>query len=197
MQTPLELSFNNLDPSPAVETKIRERVDRLDRLFPNVISCHVAVDSYHRSEGRGRSKAVAYDVRIDMRLPGVELAVSRKPGNRHAHTDIYVAVRDSFDAMERQVKSHVDKLNREVKTHPEPLQGKVARLFRDEGYGFIATTDGREIYFHRNSVIDEGFFGLDVGSPVQLSVIDGESAEGTQATTVRAIRPQQLRQQPQ
>jgi ribosomal subunit interface protein len=197
MQTPLELSFNNLDPSPAAETKIRERVARLDRLFPNIVSCHVAVDSDHRSEGRGRSKAVAYDVRIEVRVPGTELAVSRKPGNRHAHTDIYVAVRDSFDAMERQLKSYADRLHRDVKTHSEPLQGKVARLFRDEGYGFIATTDGREVYFHCNSVIEEGFFGLDIGSPVQLSVIDGESAEGTQATTVRMIRPQQLRQQPQ
>lgn len=196
MQTPLELSFNGLDASPAVETRIRERVARLDRLFPGITSCHVAVDSHHRSEGGGRSKAVAYDVRIELRVPGTELAVSRKPGNRHAHTDIHVAVRDSFDAMERQLKAYADRLHREVKTHPEPLQGKVARLFRDQGYGFIATTDGREVYFHRNSVIDEGFFGLDVGSPVQLSVVDGESPQGTQATTVRPIRPRQLRQQP-
>ena len=196
MQSPLELSFNNLDPSPAVETRIRERVARLDRLFPKITTCHVAVDSNRRAEGHGHSRAVAYDVRIELHVPGAELAVSRRPGNRHKHSDIYVAVRDSFDAMERQLKSYADRLHRDVKSHAEPLQGKVARLFRDDGYGFIATTDGREVYFHRNSVIDEGFFGLDVGSPVQLSVIDGESAEGTQATAVRPIRPQQLRQQP-
>lgn len=196
MQTPLELSFNNLDPSEAVEQRVRERADRLERRFGGITSCHVWIDTYHRSQAKTHGKPVEYDVRIEVRVPGTELAVSRKPGDRRAHTDIMVAVRDSFDAMERQLRDYASRLQGEVKSHPTPLQGKVGRVFPDEGYGFIQTTDGREIYFHRNSVIEDGFDGLESGTPVELSVIDGESPEGPQATTVRAIRPQQLLRQP-
>ena len=69
------------------------------------------------------------------------------------------------------------------------------RLFPE--HGFIATTDGRELYFHANTVVGNGGFdALEEGAPVEVRTIHGESPHGPQATTVTPIRPQQLRAQP-
>lgn len=196
VQTPLELSFNNMDASDAAKSMVEARAARLDERFDGITSCHVWVDAEQRSATGSTARNVTYDVRIELRVPGTELAVNSKPGNIRAHTDLRIAIRDSFDAMERQLAGYAEKLRREVKAHDAPLQGKVVRLFPAQGYGFVATTDGREVYFHRNSVTEDGFASLDAGTPVQLTVIDGESPEGPQATTVRPIRPRQLERQP-
>jgi cold shock CspA family protein/ribosome-associated translation inhibitor RaiA len=196
VQTPLELSFNNMDASDAAKAMVSERAARLDERFDGITSCHVWIDAERRSASGATARNISYDVRIELRVPGTELAVNAKPGDVRAHTDLRIAIRDSFDAMERQLESYAERLRREVKSHGAPLQGKVLRLFPAQGYGFIATTDGREIYFHRNSVTEDGFASLDVGAPVQLTVVDGESPEGPQATTVRPIRPRQLERQP-
>jgi cold shock CspA family protein len=74
-----------------------------------------------------------------------------------------------------------------VKAHAVPPQGKILRLFPD--HGFILTNEGLEIYFHRNAVVDARFEDLGTDMPVELSLIDGESPMGPQATTVRPIRP--------
>jgi cold shock CspA family protein len=68
-----------------------------------------------------------------------------------------------------------------------PLHGKVVRLFPYEGYGFVAASDGREIYFHKNSVVRQGFDKLAEGSEVRLVVAEKESAEGPQASTVELV----------
>jgi cold shock CspA family protein/ribosome-associated translation inhibitor RaiA len=196
MQSPVELSFTNVDPSPAVEERVNHRVGRLERLFDGITSCHVWIEASHLSQApsRSRGKTVSYEVRIELRVPGTELAVSRKPGDQGAHKSLKVAVRDSFDAMEKQLKHYVGQLRRDVKSHPAPLQGKVVRLLLE--HGFIATTDGQEIYFHAHSVAEDGFGALEIGAPVELTMVEGESAEGPQATTVTPIRPQQMRAQP-
>jgi cold shock CspA family protein len=126
-------------------------------------------------------------VRIEIGVPGKDLIVSRHPKDKHAHEDIYVAIRDAFDAARRQLEDHVRKRAGKVKLHEVPLHGKVVRIFPYEGYGFIAASDGREIYFHKNSVLSEAFDSLEVGSEVRLSVAERESAEGPQASTVDPI----------
>lgn len=182
MDVPLEISFHNTEPSEALEAKIRERVDRLHRYFDRINSCRVAVEVPHRS---GAQQPQAFHVRIEARVPTKELVVSHDPGRRDDHFDPYLAVRDAFDAMDRQLEEHSRKMRNEVKTHEVPNQGKVLRIFAD--HGFIATTDGREIYFHRNSVVDAGFDSLTRGDTVELSLAHGESPAGPQASTVRPI----------
>ena len=58
-------------------------------------------------------------------------------------------------------------------------------MFPEGGYGFIATPEGRELYFHRNSVLEPGFDQLEVGTEVRFDEEMGE--QGPQATTVKAI----------
>jgi ribosomal subunit interface protein len=183
MDIPLEIAFHNVPPSEAIERRIRERVERMQRHFSHVNSCRVVFEVPHRSP----ANALEYHVRIETRVPDKELVVSRDPGDRRAHFDPYVAVRDAFDAMERQLEAHSQKIRSETKVHPAPLQGRVLRTFRD--HGFAATNDGRELYFHRNAVADGGFDALEEGAVVELTVVHGESPMGPQASTVRPIRP--------
>jgi len=112
MQTPLEILFVDVDRSPAAEDRIRERVDRLEHRFDGITSCHVYVSAPHQHHRKGN----LWQVRIEVRVPGDELAVTNKPGDVNAHEDVYVAIRDSFDAMERQLEAWKQRV-RDVRAH--------------------------------------------------------------------------------
>lgn len=190
MDVPLELAFHNMEPSDSIEQKVRERVDRLHRYFARINSVRVAVEVPHRSQ----KHALTYHVRIQVGVPDKELVVSRDPGDRGAHYDPMLAVRDAFEAMEKQLSAHAHKIRGEVKRHESPVQGRILRLVFD--HGFIATNDNREIYFHRNAVVGTDFEDLEEGAPVELDVAYGESPEGPQATTVRTIRRMEYTPEP-
>lgn len=183
MDVPVEIAFQDMEASEALEARIRDRAQRLQRFFDRINSCRVIVSTPHGSSQGGRQ---AFHVTVDVTVPGRELAVSRDPGAQDRHYDPHVAVRDAFDAMEKQLESFKEKKKGEVKTLNAPLQGKILRMFPD--YGFIEVTDGREIYFHRNTVIGGRFEDLEADDPVELALVHGESPMGPQATTVKPIR---------
>lgn len=184
MESPLELSFKNLQPSEFVERLVRERVARLERLHDRITSCHVFIEAPHKRHRKGNR----YEVRLEVRVPGTELAVASKPGDINAHEDINVAVRDAFNAMERQLKRQKQKMSGEVKIHEGDLQGRVTEIDHEKGFGQILAVDGRLIYFHENSVVGTGFRELGRDDPVELVVQTDESEIGPQASTVRPIR---------
>ncbi len=189
MQVPLEITFHELDRSEAVEARVRERVQRLERFHKGITSVHVGIEKPHRHHVHGN----LYHVRVEARVPGTELVVSRDPGDNEAHKDVMVAVRDAFDAMERQLANHARRQRKDVKHHEgRPDQGRIGRIFHDRGFGFIDTLDGREIYFHRNSVIDAEFESLETGQAVELVITNGDTPEGPLASTVRPIGNLQL-----
>ncbi len=183
METPVEIVFDDVESSPAVEQRIRERVRKLERFYQRITSCHVAVRKPHRHGRKGNR----WDVRVEVRVPGTELVTSRKPGDVNAHEDLLVAVRDAFDAMERELKSWAAKAQGDVKTHAPPPQGKIQELEPARDFGQIAMNDGRLVYFHRNSVVDTDFDALEIGDPVEVVVRSKESDVGPQASTVRRI----------
>ncbi len=39
MKIPLQITFRDFDSSPAVDARVREEVDKLERFHPNIISC--------------------------------------------------------------------------------------------------------------------------------------------------------------
>ena len=80
-----------------------------------------------------------------------------------------------------------------VKLHEVDAHGRVSKISAEEDFGFIATPDGREIYFHRNSVIDNAFDRLSVGSEVRFAEELGE--KGAQASTVYLIGKHHLNEQ--
>lgn len=181
MQLPLQITFRDIGPSPAVEAAIRERAARLDRFHPHITGCHVTVEGGHRHHHKGH----LYKVKISVTIPGGEIVATHAHPRDHAHEDVYVAIRDAFDAVTRQLEDRVRIKHGQVKSHAAPLHGKVVRLFPD--HGFIEAADAGEVYFHKNSVVDQAFERLEVGSEVIVAIAEGESPNGWQASTVRPV----------
>ena len=180
MQLPLQITFRHMDSSEAVAARIRERAGELERFFDRIISCRVVVECRHPRRRQGN----LFRVRVDLKIPGREIAVGRDPAAHHSHEDVYVAIRDAFDAARRALEDHVRERRGEVKLHAVPEHGRIARLLPERDGGFILTSDGNEIYFHRNSVANSGFDKLAVGDEVRFVAQHSESAAGPQASTV-------------
>jgi len=174
MQIPVEITLRDIPHSEAVETRIREKIKKLDRFHERVMSCRVTVESPQQKKHQGK----LYSVHIDMKVPGGgELVV-----NRAQNEDIYVAIRDAFNAAGRQLEDHVRRQRGDVKTHDVPHIGRVIQMFPAQGFGFIETPDRRQIYFHRNSVAQPGFDRLEIGTEVEY--VEEMGNEGPQARMV-------------
>ena len=112
MAIPLQITFRNMPASLAVRARIEEQVEKLLRFNERLTSCHVVVRAPHRHQRKGK----LYQVSIDAKVPGKEIAVNRDPGENGAHHDVYVAVRDAFTALTRQLED-VTRIRRgDVKT---------------------------------------------------------------------------------
>jgi ribosomal subunit interface protein len=178
MQIPLQITYRNMEPSEAIDTKIREKAGKLEIFAEHITSCRVIVEAPHKHHHKGR----IYVVKIDVTLPGEEIVASHSKDKNHAHEDVYVALRDAFDAARRQLEDYVRRHRNKVKSHKVESHGLISELFPFEDYGVIETSDGREIYFHRNSVINADFDKLETGISVHFSEEMAEN--GPQASTV-------------
>ena len=118
MQLPLQITFRNIPPSEAVEAKVRERAEKLERITDNILACRVTIEAPHKHHCKGST----YQVRIDLTVPGNEIVVSRDPGLNHAHEDVYVAVRDAFNAVRRQLEGYVRQQQGNAKQHQQNLR---------------------------------------------------------------------------
>ncbi len=182
MQVPLEIVFEDMDPSNAIEARLREESSKLEQFYERITSARVVIAKPHKRHQKGNT----YCVRIHMAVPGGgDIVVNRDPGDRGAHEDVYVTIRDAFRAARRQLQDEVRRQKGKVKTHEAPPHGVIASLVPHEDHGFIATSDGREIYFHRNSVANEGYDDLEEGQQVRFSESRGD--KGPQASFVRPI----------
>lgn len=179
MQTPVQITFRGMPTSDAVERRIREKAAKLEHYHDRITSCRVVVEAPHRRHHKGR----LYTVSIDLTVPGAELVVNNEKRFHHSHEDVYVALRDAFNAMRRQLEDFARTQRGDVKMHEGPPQGTVRRLFPD--HGFIETADRGDVYFHRNSVVDGKFDELREGVQVRFVAVDGE--QGLQASTVHPL----------
>lgn len=173
MQIPLQISFHGMDRSDAMEVALRKNVQHLERFASDIMSCRVAVDVLQKHRHQGRP----FGVRIDLTVPGRELVV-----NRVEHEDVYVAMRDAFDDMKRQLEDVVRQRRGQEKVHPRELHGEVVRLDDEGGFGFIRTPDGQEYYFGRDNLAGARFEQVQIGSAVQF--IAEVAAQGRQAKRV-------------
>ncbi len=183
MQTELQLRWHNVDPSEAVAAHVRDEVVRLERLWDRIAGCAVTLEAPSRHHRRSGAQ---YRVRIEVSVPRGRIVVGRDPPKTWAHGDLYLAVKGAFREAQRQLADHVRRLDARVKAHAAPAVATVARLMPREGYGFLRTADGREIYFHERSVLDGGFPRLRVGSEVRY--VEEAGDEGPQASTVKPVR---------
>lgn len=181
MEMQLKIAFRGMRKSPAVESFVREWAEKLAGVYDRIERCDVVVEAPHLRRRRGNQ----FRVRVTMTVPGGQLVVSRDPGPNEAHQDVYVAVRDSFQAARRQLEDHVrHRLRRDVKTAVEPPHARVAYLDAEREWGYLEDEDGRRLYFHRNAVLG-GADALAIGDEVRFAEKAGD--KGPQASTVERI----------
>lgn len=181
MKVPLQISFHGITPSPAIENEIRQRAAKLDRFYKRLTACRVVVEEPHRHHRKGKR----FSVRIDLSVPGDELVVCRSTEKSNAPTNIHFAIRDAFDNALRQLQGYAERHRGETKTHVEPPHGRIARLFPNEECGFLESADGREVYFHARSVLNNDFNNLSVGNEVRFAEELGD--KGPQASSVEVV----------
>jgi ribosome-associated translation inhibitor RaiA len=110
---PLQITFHAVPHSDAVEAEIRARAAELEHFYDHIIGCRVVVDAPHERHHQG----MLYSVRVDLHVPEGEIVVGRERRFDHAHEDVYVAIRDAFDAAVRQLEDYVRLRRGKVKRH--------------------------------------------------------------------------------
>ena len=174
---PVQITIRDVPNSTALEDHIRKRAEKLNHFYQRIHTCKIVIDFFQKSKHQGK----LYNVRIDLTLPGKELVVNRKKDE-----DVYVAIRDAFKALERQLESFVHQRRGDVKSHEAVDRGSITKLFGEEEYGFIQGIDGNEYYFNLENVAHPTFSDLRIGDSVQF--IGVTSGEGRQAKRVTKDR---------
>ncbi|MFO7556654.1 MAG: ribosome-associated translation inhibitor RaiA [Desulfobacterales bacterium] len=159
MKIPLQITARNFELTKAIDAAIREQAEKLDRIYDQILRCEIVLEVPHQRQTKG----VIYNVRINVTVPGGQIQVSKE-----LHEDLYVSINRAFDKAHRQLKQFVSQQRRDVKYHEETPFGIITKIFPEEGYGFLTTPDGREIYFHENSVVGRKFKVLEAGSKVRF-----------------------------
>ncbi|MEX1034144.1 MAG: HPF/RaiA family ribosome-associated protein [Cellvibrionaceae bacterium] len=178
MRPPLQITWYDIPQSDALEADIRAKAEKLGQYSDNILSCHVVVGAPHRQHRQGN----LYRLRIGVSVPGKEIVVTRDPGDKNAHRDMYVTIRDAFSAARRQLQDYVRVQQGMVKQHDESLPAVVAKTFPEADYGFLISPEGDEIYFHRNSLLNGDFDSLSHGMEVRY--VEEMGYQGPQAKQV-------------
>jgi cold shock CspA family protein len=137
----------------------------------------VAVEAEHRYPSGGE---ISYSVKVQLSVPGEDLVVSRQDD-----PVLLTAIQRAFDAARRQLQDHVRRLREPAAVSPGDNRARVTKLFTYEGFGFLETATGEEVYFHRNSVLNDQFDQLEIGTEVRFAL--GQGNKGPQASTVSPV----------
>ncbi len=106
MQVPVQIAFEGIAHSDAIEARIREEVEKLEQFFGRIVSGRVVVARPQHRHHKGD----IYQVRIHLVMPDApDVVVTREPAATGAHEDVYVTVRDAFKAGRRQIQDAADK----------------------------------------------------------------------------------------
>lgn len=112
MKLPLQVQFQGMKPSPALEQAARQRARRLDRYFGRIMSCRVDVELLQKHQHQGRP----FGVRLHLSVPGHQFTVDRVQ-----HEDPYVALRDAFEDMKRHLEESVGRVKASRRTALSPI----------------------------------------------------------------------------
>jgi cold shock CspA family protein/ribosome-associated translation inhibitor RaiA len=187
MQTPVEVDFQGMSGTAGIRDAISRHLAELEDRYGRVTACRVVLKGpgeHHRTGG-------LYEVNLRLALPnGREVNVDRTAKADERHSDLAFAINDAFKRARRRLQDQARRLQGQVKHHEGQPIGKIVRLDASGEFGFLQTGDGREIYFHRNSVLDDPA-RLTVGARVAFAEEAGE--KGPQASTVKLLGKHALR----
>jgi cold shock CspA family protein/ribosome-associated translation inhibitor RaiA len=188
MQTPVEIDFQGMPATREIQSAIAKHVADLEQRYGRITAGRVVL----KAPGGRHHTGGLYEVNIRIALPdGREVNVDRTAMADERHSDLHFAVNDAFKRARRQLQDQVRQLQGQVKAHEDLPIGTVSRLDSSGEFGFIESSDGREIYFHRNSVLDNSFARLTIGTRVTFAEEDGD--KGPQASTVSVLGKHGLR----
>jgi ribosomal subunit interface protein len=173
MQIPLQITFREIEHSEVLENHIRDKAQKLEQFYSALVGCKVVVDQPGKHQHLGKP----FSIRIDLTVPGGEIVVDRQQ-----NADFYVALRDAFNAARRKLEDYGHRQRREIKAHEPVVSGRVARLVPEEGYGFIAATNGQEYYFSAANLVHGSLDQLQEGDEVHF--LEDAGSEGMQAKRV-------------
>ncbi len=180
MQTPIDIAFRHFEPSEQVRSEIAAQARRLEKFSRRITSCHVVISG---PQSR-RQNAGLFQVQLRIAMSGRKDVVVDRHGHALEREHTTLAIKGAFAAAVRQIEEAAREMRDQVKQHPESL-GRVAKLLASADCDFIETPDGREVYFHRNAVLNGAFNRLTVGSEVRF--VEEEGMKGPQATRVRLV----------
>lgn len=171
MQIPVEIAFHHVESTPWAEEEIRARVAKLEKVYDRLITCRVRVDRPNDNP----THTIPPVVRIEMGIPGrPDLVVSHEPDyllQKFKHPDLRHAINEAFRIAEDQLAEFKRKLD--DRGHGEAFHGsenrtlgQVADVDPGGDFGFILTSTGGQLYFHRNSVLTGDFTQLRRGAEV-------------------------------
>src|SRR4051812_19381047 len=141
-----------MDPVPEIESWIRAEAEKFDRFYERITGCRVSVEFIHR---RYRSEN-PYQVKVELSVPGEEIVATHQPairgvmkqfreskrvkrlaGPEARYKDLHAALVDTFKAAKRRLEDYSRRQKGNVKTRVAPPRARVARIFPEEGYGFL------------------------------------------------------------
>jgi len=165
------IGYQNMQASEAVTARIREEIEDLEKFHPRIIGCNVVVDAPHRHGAKGNQ----FEVRLDISVPGDNIAVSRQSDPEKFADDVYIVIRDTFEAARRLLSDRTSLMDGyRQKRHPDTEHGEIVRLFAAEGYGFIKAMDGEEVYFQEDSMTRSVWGRLQEGGRVRFKRLNGD-----------------------
>jgi cold shock CspA family protein len=130
--------------------------------------------------GTGHHRLGAFEVHLVVSIPGDTITIMRQ-GEM-----VMPLVVEAFDVLDRRLAEHSEVVQQQIKTHEEVVQhGRVARIFLDDGYGFIESDEGLEVYFHAHAVKKGKFSHLAPGTVVKFTQEPGD--QGPQAIWVQPL----------
>ena len=175
----LKIEARNVELRRGWQDKIHEEKERLVRHYPNFVlhlRATVEATSHHKEGG--------FEIKLVASVPGDTVVVSRKGDNVRA------LLGDAFHVLTQQLKENLRKKRKGKKgaDHHQEVNnyGIIKKLSPHESYGFIATLDEREIYFHENSLKDVEMDRLSEGDSVMYGETIGD--KGPQASWVRTAK---------
>jgi cold shock CspA family protein len=182
MKTTPQIDFQGMEPSTDFRDQIIRHIERLEDRYGRLTACRVVV----KAPGGRHHTGGLYEIHVHLSLPDErEVAVERTPHADERFQRFEFAVNDAFNRAVRQLQDQVGRMHGKVKHHAESPTGVVKKIMLEDGYGFLESADGREIYFHRNSVLEPGFDSLQLGVRVNFKEEEGE--EGPQASRVTPL----------
>jgi cold shock CspA family protein/ribosome-associated translation inhibitor RaiA len=167
-----QIDARNVTMLPEWETKIDEEIEKLQGHHPGIVH-HIRVTII----GTKHHRRGFFDVHLVTSVPGGTLVVKRN-GEK-----VRPLVVSCFDTLDRQLREYDRGRQGIVKPHEERPSGTVYRILPADGYGFLKTSDGEEVYFHRNALDGVTIEDLSAGDNVAFAAEMGE--KGLQATWVR------------